>query len=218
MLEPTLLYWPPICRAAGLRCTVIVIDSAVIGAVFAMRICSSMNHGLLLARTGVTVTDPEGGTAVTDRATVVERVPTAALLPLIVTVALPSVAVAEALSVSTALFAVVDAGLNVAETPAGSPLVEKATAPVNPHVREIAIVTVPLAPLCTDKLVGAGASEKFAVGAPTVKETPLLATLPTVTVTVTGPAAMFGTVATICELLHDVTVATAVLKRTALAP
>src|SRR6185436_19211579 len=52
----------------------------------------------------------------------------------------------------------------------------------------------------------------------TVKLAALLETPLTVTVTACAPAPTFGTVVTICEALHDVTVAVVVPKRTVLEP
>ena len=52
-------------------------------------------------------------------------------LPVRVTVALLGAAVAAAVSVRVVVF-VADAGLNAAVTPAGRPLAENATVPVNP--------------------------------------------------------------------------------------
>jgi hypothetical protein len=48
--------------------------------------------------------------------------------------------------VSTLLFPVVEGGLKLGVTPAGNPLALKATLPVNPPVRVIVIVLIPLAP------------------------------------------------------------------------
>jgi hypothetical protein len=82
---------------------------------------------------------------VTVSATVVEWL-SEPLVPVIVTVALPVAAVLEAASVSTALVPFDDVGLKLAVTPLGSPLAENATLPVNPPVRAMLIVAVPLAP------------------------------------------------------------------------
>jgi hypothetical protein len=73
------------------------------------------------------------------------------------------VAVAEAVNVNTLLVPVVEAGLKPTVTPAGSPLALKATAPVKPPLRVIAIVTVPLAPRLTVRLVGCAESVKSGV-------------------------------------------------------
>lgn len=62
--------------------------------------------------------------------------------------------------VSVLLFPVVDDGLKLAVTPAGSPLALKATLLVNPPVRVIVIELVPLAPRLIVKLEGFRASEK----------------------------------------------------------
>jgi hypothetical protein len=82
-----------------------------------------------------------------------------------VTVAAPSVAAPDAVNVNTLLVPVAEAGLNVAVTPLGSPLALKATAPVKPPLRVIAIALVPLAPRLIVKLDGFAVSVKFgAVG------------------------------------------------------
>jgi hypothetical protein len=65
-------------------------------------------------------------------------------VPVIVTVAGPSVAVLEAVSVR-ALLVVVLAGLNEAVTPAGRPLADRATEPVKPFAGTTVIVLPPLA-------------------------------------------------------------------------
>src|SRR5688572_19996612 len=103
--------------------------SAVNVPVFASLTCISLNHGLLLATTGVTVTVPLLP-PVTVRFTVVVRVrlPEVAV---IVTGTVPSVAVDEAVKVAvTELPVVAVDGLNEAVTPLGSPLAVKPTAPV----------------------------------------------------------------------------------------
>jgi hypothetical protein len=67
-------------------------------------------------------------------------------VPVTVTVAEPSVAVPEAVSANAPLFPVVEAGLKLAVTPAGSPLALSATLLVKPPVRAIVIALIPLAP------------------------------------------------------------------------
>ena len=67
-------------------------------------------------------------------------------IPVTVTVAGPIAATLDADKVSALLFAVVDAGERLAETPLGNPLALSATLPVNPPVRVIVIVLIPLAP------------------------------------------------------------------------
>jgi hypothetical protein len=67
-------------------------------------------------------------------------------VPVIVTVEGPTAAAVEAANVNTLLVPVVEAGLKLAVTPPGSPLALKATAPVRPPKRVIAIATIPLAP------------------------------------------------------------------------
>jgi hypothetical protein len=93
-------------------------------------------------------------------------------VPVTVTVAAPTVAVLEAVSVNTLLVpvVVVVAGLKLAVTPAGKPLAVNETAPANPLVRVRVSVLVPLAPRFTVKLVGLAARVKSGVPAvPTVK-------------------------------------------------
>jgi hypothetical protein len=136
-----------------------------------------LNHGLLDPTDAVAVTTPPVPPPVTVSATVVVRVvePDTAE---IVTVAAPTVAVPDAVNVTVEELPVVEAGLNDAVTPLGSPLALNATEPVK-LVREIETVEVPLAPRATDS----GPDE------PTVKS---LATVPvtvsaTVAVRVVGP-------------------------------
>jgi hypothetical protein len=84
------------------------------------------------------------------------------LVPVTVTVALPSVAVEEAVNVSTLLVPGAGDGLKLAVTPVGNPLAARVTAPANPPVRVIVIVVVPLMPKATDKVAGEQESEKSA--------------------------------------------------------
>jgi hypothetical protein len=87
-------------------------------------------------------------------------------VPVIVTAAAPSVAVLDAVNVSTLLSPVAEGGAKLAVTPAGSPLALNVTPPVNPPLRVIAIVFVPLAPRLTVRLAGLAASAKFGVAGP----------------------------------------------------
>ena len=80
-----------------------------------------------------------------------------------VTVVVPAVAVLETVKVSALLVLVADAGLNAAVTPAGKPLALRATAAVNPPVRVMPIVLVPVAPILTLRLDGLADSEKSGV-------------------------------------------------------
>src|SRR5262245_38254311 len=90
--------------------------------------------------------------------------------PVTVTVAGPVVAVLDAAKVRELAFPVVDGGLKDAVTPVGNPLALNATLPVNPPVRVIVIVAIPLAPRLTVRLVGLAESEKSGVcGATTVR-------------------------------------------------
>jgi hypothetical protein len=88
-------------------------------------------------------------------------------VPVTMSVARPAVAVVEAARVSTVLFAVVDVGLKVPVTPAGNPATVNAMLFVNPPVRVMVIVSVPLAPRLIARLVGFAESEKS--GALTVR-------------------------------------------------
>jgi len=80
--------------------------------------------------------------------------------PVIETVALPTAAVDDAVSVIT-VDEVELAGLNTAVTPLGSPLAENAAAPVNPLIGATVIVEDPLAPCPMVRLPGAAVSAKF---------------------------------------------------------
>jgi hypothetical protein len=84
--------------------------------------------------------------------------------PVTVTVAGPVVAALDAAKVRTLEFPVAEAGLKLAATPAGNPLALNATPPVNPPLRVIVIVLIPLAPRSIDRLAGLAASEKSGVG------------------------------------------------------
>jgi len=79
-------------------------------------------------------------------------------VPVIVTVAVPVVAVPLAVSVSV-LVPVVLVGLKDAVTPAGNPDADKLTLPVKPLVGLTVIVLVPLPPCATVTLVGEAESE-----------------------------------------------------------
>ena len=81
---------------------------------------------------------------------VADRLP---LEPVIVTVAVVSVAVLDALNV-TVLVPVVEAGLKEAVTPAGSPLAAKATLLLNPPVGRTVITLLAVAPCVTDRVAG----------------------------------------------------------------
>ncbi len=142
-----------------------VTDSAVSVPVFAVRSCSSLNHGLLVETTGVAVSVPPVPPPVIVSATVVVRdtVPDVAVS---VTVAAPSVAVLEAVNVAvTELPVVAVAGLKATVTPVGSPVAAIVTAPVK-LVRLIAIVEAPLAPRATDNAPGDEPTVKSLVAVP----------------------------------------------------
>jgi hypothetical protein len=114
-------------------------------------------------------------TALTVSETVVvcERVPD---VPVMVTVAVPVVAVELAVSVST-LVDVVGLVPKLAVTPAGRPEADKLTLPVNPPEGVTVIVLLPLLPRVTLKLAGEADSEKLGAGAPAGGSTQLLAEL-----------------------------------------
>lgn len=81
-------------------------------------------------------------------------------VPVIVTVAVPVVAVEDAVSVST-LVPVVGLVPNAAVTPLGSPDAASVTLPVNPPASVTLIVLVPLLPWVTVKLLGEAESVKL---------------------------------------------------------
>jgi len=83
--------------------------------------------------------------------------------PVIVTVAVPVVAVPLAVSVNV-LVPVVLAGLNEAVTPAGSPEAERLTLPVKPFTGVTVIVLFPLLPWTTVTLEGDADSAKSGTG------------------------------------------------------
>lgn len=85
-------------------------------------------------------------------------------VPVMVTVAVPVVAVLLAVSV-TALVLVVLPGLKKAVTPLGSPEADRLTLPLKPFCGVIAIVLVPLVPCVIVKLLGEAEREKFGAGA-----------------------------------------------------
>jgi hypothetical protein len=137
-------------------CTVIVSDRAVMAAVLLSLTPWSSKNALLELMTGVAVTPPvpvTTGFTVSETVVVRVRVP---LAPVTVMVAAPSVAVLDAVNVSV-LVVVVDAGLNAAVTPAGSPLALRATLPVNPPEGVTVMVLAPVAPRVTVAAVPAKA-------------------------------------------------------------
>jgi hypothetical protein len=113
-------------------------------------------------------------------------------VPVIVTVAVPTVAAAEAVSVSvevTLPFAAGVTGLveNAAVTPLGNPVADNVVAELNPPVLVIVIVLVPLAPWVTVTEAGEAAMVKLGVAvALTVRASVVVAVrLPEVPVMVT---------------------------------
>src|SRR5215831_3619125 len=98
--------------------------------------------------TAVRVTPPLPETAgVTERVRVVVCV-SAPLVPVIVTFAVPVVAVPDAVKVNV-LVPVVEAGLKLAATPAGNDPTLSATLPLNPPEGVTVTVLVPVAPCAT---------------------------------------------------------------------
>jgi hypothetical protein len=121
-----------------------------------------LKKALLELITGVTVTPPVPPplAGFTVRVSVVVRVKPPPV-PVMVTVAAPTVAVLEAVKV-TVLVPAVEAGLNAAVTPVGRPLALKATLLANPPTEVTVITLLAVAPWLTATLVGLAASEKSA--------------------------------------------------------
>jgi hypothetical protein len=88
-------------------------------------------------------------------------------VPVMVTVEVPTAAVALAVNVSV-LELVDEAGLKVAVTPLGSPVAANDTLPVNGLTSVTVIVSVPLAPWLIDRADAEGLSVKLPFGAPQV--------------------------------------------------
>src|SRR5215467_3665888 len=86
-------------------------------------------------------------------------------VPVIVTVAVPVIAVPLAESVRV-LVAVAGVGLNDPVTPLGRPDTDRATLPLKPFCGVIVTVLVPLAPSTTVRLAGEAESVKFGLGSP----------------------------------------------------
>jgi hypothetical protein len=130
-------------------------------------------------------------------------------VPVMVTVAAPTVAVLLAVSVST-LELVDDVGLNEAITPLGSPVAVNDTLPVNPPTSATVMVSVPVLPCATDREVGEGVSVKpgvvealtvrvMVVVAVRVPEVPLMVTVAAPTV-----AVLLAVSVSTLELVDDV--------------
>lgn len=132
----------------------------------------------------MTFPEPSSALTINRNVAVRDNVPEDAV---IVTVALPTVAELEAVSVNELLFPVVEAGLNVAVTPLGNPLAPSDTLPVNPPKRAISRAADPLAPGLIVRLEGCAEIEKSGcVPAPTVSAiVAVLDNVPEVAVTVT---------------------------------
>ena len=155
---PTVLYCP-LKAKPPVFCTLMEMDSAVTAAGLFTLIPSSSKYGPFELMTDVTVTPPvpvEAGFTV--RVTVVEcwSVP---LVPVIVTLAAPVVAVLDAAKVSV-LVPVVDAGLNAAVTPAGKPLALNATLLLKPPAGVTVTPSVPELPWLMVTDVDVAAREK----------------------------------------------------------
>ena len=103
---------------------------------------------------------------------------------------------------------VVDGGVNVALTPAGSPAAPKRTLPVKPFTRVMVIVLTADAPCWTDTLAGLAESEKSGVwDAVTASETFTVRTsapLVPVTVTCEVPTGVLAAAANVTVLLLPV--------------
>ncbi|HEU4386906.1 MAG TPA: hypothetical protein VFV34_03850, partial [Blastocatellia bacterium] len=82
-------------------------------------------------------------------------------VPVIMTVDEPVAAVADAVNVSVVLAPLVEAGLKLAVTPLGNPEALNDTLPVNPPLRVIEMVLVPLAPRLILTLAGLAESAKL---------------------------------------------------------
>src|SRR5689334_8014076 len=95
-------------------------------------------------------------------------------VPVIVTVAAPTIAVALAVSV-TVLLEVVGLVPKLAVMSLGNPDADKLTLPVNPPEEVTVIVLLPLLPWAKLKLAGEAESVKFPVGAAGGKTQPLAA-------------------------------------------
>lgn len=90
------------------------------------------------------------------------------LVPVTVIFVVPTAAVLDAVKLNV-LFAAVDAGLKLAVTPAGKPLAESATVPVNPFNGPTVKVLVAVPPCATETLVGFALKEKSGFVPVTVK-------------------------------------------------
>src|SRR5262245_16337597 len=124
-----------------------VIEREVIGSLLLSLMTCSLNQGLDDVIAGVTVTPPVPvpPPAITVRIKVVLRV-SPPPVPLTVKFTVPGAATLEAVRVRILLALVVEAGLNAAVTPLDNPVALNATELVNPPVRIIETVLVPLAP------------------------------------------------------------------------
>src|SRR5579872_80704 len=136
-----------------------VIESAVIAAVLLSLTPSSSKKPPLELITVASVTPPLPVPTVSAIVTLALRAP---LVPVMVTLVVPAVAVLDAVKV-TVLVVVVDAGLMLAVTPAGKPLTApNVTVPVNPFTGTTVIVLLPLPPCA--KVSAAGAAVNLKLG------------------------------------------------------
>lgn len=124
---------------------VIVRESAVIGAVFFSLTATSLYQGWLTLITGVIFNVPAFVARLTVNGTaIVLVIPFEA--PVTMIVPEPVMAAVDAVSLRLVFAPDADWGSNEAVTPVGNSLPLNATGPLNPPVRAIASVAVPLAP------------------------------------------------------------------------
>src|SRR5215472_9715875 len=114
---------------------------------------SSSNQGLLELMTVASVTPPLPVTGVVMVSAMLVLWLREPLVPVAVTLAVPTVAVLETVKVNV-LLPVVDAGLKLAVTPAGNPLAARATVPENPFTGATLMVPLPVPPCATDSVAG----------------------------------------------------------------
>src|SRR5262245_19800412 len=141
---------------------VIVRVSAVIGCVFAIRTCSSLNHGPLAETTGVAVAGPgppPGDDTSTASCAVRLRPPPLAVMT---TSDRPAFAVLDAVTV-TVLVPAAEIGLNWIAMP-GMLGAVRDTGAANPPLRATATVAVALAPALIERVAGLTEIAKFGGG------------------------------------------------------
>ena len=126
-------------------------------------------------------------------------------VPVIVTMAVPTVAVLLAVRAST-LELLADAGLNEAVTPVGRPVALNDTLPVNPPTSATVMVPVPVLPCATDREAGEGVSVK-----PGVTEGLTASAIVVVAVVLPEVPVMVTVVAPVAAVLLAVSVSTLAL-------